>query len=1037
MLFVAFFATAPLCSQTGISNIRFENLDVSYGLSNNTVNEILQDKYGFIWLATDDGLNRYDGYDIEVFRYNPNDSLSIGGNYFNARRIVKCKNGDILAHPNNSLDSYYFYDFISGFIPWHKYLNFSIFDKIEYRDSLNSNLLLDFYFDKPNDLLYIVDQNGFYDHPFFLRDLNKNFILTGNSLLTLLYNDLFIINLDTKLVEKQKSFPEDVSFFYNIDTTSFWIRGTTDLFQYNLESGETRVVVDNLSSYCLPYQDSHNRLWVVTQEEDAPTNIVIINPKGFAKTIDLSGYGSGNDFRINALSPIDGELWASSTNNGYLVFNQNDSIIGHIVRDGANPNSLPDNSVRKIFADKDKNLWVPTEQNGVGLSVPNRFTNITTKTKSPYRLGSNDVHGMYFDSKSNTLWAGSHGDGISQIDLSGNKSSLHLQEYGLDLQVATIFVESDSTLLIGSFYKGIHNGISRYNYRSKHLQTLYSIKAQGLNDLYIRTIIRDSKGNIWFCSMGALIKMDSQGIFTEHYLSDSTNDNNCNLIFTIIESVDGTYFVGTEAGIINFNQSYSILKEYDCERGVENKLTNKTIFCLYEDESGNLWAGTFGGGLQKIDLKTDSIKSYNSSHGLCNDAIYGIIEDSNGLLWLSTNNGLSCFDPLKETFRNFSTKDGLVYDAFNFGAYCADTNGNIYMGTHEGLTWFHPDSALKTKPVGQIVIKKIEIHGTGRTYNFPDSTETIEIAYLTENLLSVDYVCPEFANTDNIHYSYRIDDLSDDWIDLGHQLQLVLSGLPYGIHKIKFKATKVPDEWNSSFTSITIFIKPPFWDTLWFRLGVVAIVLFIFLAILWNRDRNTKRVSALRTQLAHDLHDEIGSNISSINLIGQRMIRYNEKDEKTEKLPGDIVLLSNRTIESMRDIIWFMKPENDSTEKIRIRLIDYIARTLGELDYELNLDAEFFQRDVAPGIIRNVFLIIKELVNNIAKHAQASQAKVIVKRSGNKVHIVVSDNGKGLEKLHEGTGMSSLRKRTKEIGGTLNIDTKPGQGTTISLHTTI
>ncbi|MBI9037778.1 MAG: hypothetical protein JEY97_06555 [Bacteroidales bacterium] len=1022
-----------LFSQNDFSDNIFINYNVSNGLSNNTVFEVVQDKYGFIWISTEDGLNRFDGYDFEIFRNNPSDSSSIGGNYHKYGLKIE-ENNDIGLFVNNSLIKLYFYNHQNGFCPWKKYLDFT---ELKLYDTLLNKRLRNLKFKYNKELKRVIILENKKDSEIILSSFSTKSLEKSISKLWFSYDScLLCFDKISKTIRNYMIYNKAVLSVVKYDKYYVWFISDNKLIKYNICDNSYKILLSNIFNSKYFFVDKFAKIWLNKLDANKSYDLAIIDNNDSVKIVKIDSLEKNNDFHFIYFTEIEGNVWVSTSTMGVIIFDIHGNKLDHIQQQPNRRESFKGVSTRRIYEDKNKNIWITTEQNGINFysKNKNRFKNFSKSNSSTHQLSGNFIRGMCFDEFTGDIWAGTRDGGLVQIDIKENKTKFHLNNFTEnELIIESVLPDTDSTLWIGSFHKGSYNGIFRYNHYTQKLDSFYNKKIKNY-DLYVRDIFIDKDKNTWFCAMGGLIKYSDNKTIETFLLGNKNDITDESLIFDIIQSKNGNYFLGTEGGVLMIDENANILKSYKHKSGEKNTISCKTVFCVFEDSNEILWAGTFGGGLNKINTKTNEIKIYTTSNGLCNDAVFGILEDKMGNLWLSTNNGLSCFNPENETFRNFSTKDGLVYDAFSFGAYCKDNKGNMYFGTQEGISMFNPDSLLKTDSINELVISEFHIHGTNRKYAFPDTNKCIEISYLTENLFSIDFVSPEFSDQEKIHYSYRIDPLHDEWIDLGKQRNIVFSNLPHGKYKIRLKSTKIPDEWNSSTTHIPVFIKPPFWATLIFKIAVFFIIVSILLAILWNRHRNAKRVKAIRTKLAHDLHDEIGSNISSIHLIGQKMSGKSFNDEKAKKVGNDILVLSNRTVESIRDIIWFMKPENDSPKKIKTRLTDYIVRTHNDIEYKIKLDDEFFRKDIPSEILNNSYLIIKELVNNVAKHSKANYTEIILTKTGSTVKIVVKDNGCGMLKKPKGTGMESIKKRVNDMNGELLINTSSEKGTEVIIN---
>ena len=474
---------------------------------------------------------------------------------------------------------------------------------------------------------------------------------------------------------------------------------------------------------------------------------------------------------------------------------------------------------------------------------------------------------------------------------------------------------------------------------------------------------------------------------------------------------------------------------------------------------------------------------YSVQHGLPNNVIYGILEDSRGNLWLSTNKGLSCFDPQKKTFYNFDVHDGLQSDEFNAGAYFKSVSGMMFFGGVNGLNGFYPDSLTKNSYLPPVIItdfqlfnKPVKIGGLSPLQAPITETEQIILSY-RQNIFSFEFAALDYTAPKKNHYAYKMEGFEKDW-NYVERRYASYTGLPSGEYIFRVMGSNSDGLWNRQGAALKIIINPPPWKTWWAYLIYAIFVLSAVLA--WRkqdlkkqrqkeeeqlrRERETaqlreaklrarsaefeakvlmakqeKEKQQMRNRIARDLHDEIGSNLSSIKLISEFMRSREGLDEETRQYFSDIYKAAQSSGEAIREIVWFINPESDRLSRLISKMKETAASMLKNLEFTFISPQPLINAELNPQVRRGIFLVFKEILNNMIKHAQATTVNIEIKNRDDNLIVSVYDNGIGFEEssIDKGQGLNNMKQRVAEMGGRLSIETGSGRGTGITLEVKI
>ena len=502
--------------------------------------------------------------------------------------------------------------------------------------------------------------------------------------------------------------------------------------------------------------------------------------------------------------------------------------------------------------------------------------------------------------------------------------------------------------------------------------------------------------------------------------------------------------LGSEGNAIHLlntrNGVFQTLRNPVIQKTLKDEYGIKSLY--YED--GYLWAGTAGKGLLVIHLESGTTTSITSADGLPNEMIYGIIPEGRQALWLSSNKGLFRLNyELSKNNRikvnkilSYTVGDGLQSNEFNTGAYHRSQNGTIYFGGINGLNFFDPEKVLHEREKNRVVLTGAMVDNKPlETDSLITYKNQIKLPY-SRNSISFNYTVLDFLSPETMNYEYMLVGYDEQWIQAGDRKYTAYTNLPPGDYFFKVKpAGNVID--NSVPAIMGISIASPFWLEWWF---FILIFLFISATLyLFYRYRINQllEVQKVKNTISADLHDDIGSRLTSIQFLSalSRKNWINKKDT-TDYLVG-IDEEVQASAEALNEIVWNIKMDDESLEDIVAKMRRYAGDALDplEIDYKVEIDSDFSRKKMKMQKRREIFLIYKELLNNVRKHSRAGKVRIKISLVNNMFFLAVSDNGRGFDPNQETTrnGLRNLRERILKWNGKINISSKEGQGSLIEI----
>jgi PAS domain S-box-containing protein len=850
---------------------QFDQIRVEHGLSQSCVLAILQDSKGLMWFGTQDGLNKYDGYNLTVYKYNELDSHSLSDNFILS--LYEDKSGTIWVGTHSGGLN----EFDRETERFTHYTN-----DPDNPTSLGSNTVWSIYEDKLGTL-WIGTAGGGLNH--FNRKTEQFTHYTHNP------NELDTLSNNTVL-----SIYEDKFGTLWIGTAGGGLnqfnRETEQFTHYTHNADDSNSLSNN--TILSIYEDQAGKLWIGT------------NGGGFNKfdrdTGEFTHYlhdpdnpNSLSDNNVNSIvEDRFGNLWLATSSwygNSYGTalnkFNPETEQFTHYIHDLANPNSLSENTVASILRDKSDILWIGTGFSGINKldTKYRKFIHYKHDPADTHSLVDNHISSIYED-RSGTLWIGTYDRGLDKFDPKteqfihyryepNNPNSLSSDK------IWSVYEDKSGILWIGTG----GGGLNKFEWETgKFTHYLHNPAiSDSLSDNNVWSISEDQTGVLWIGTFnGGLNKFDRKtGKFT-HYTHNPDNANNLsdNNIFSIYEDQLGTLWIGTFNGGLNkFNRETGEFTQYKHDPNNLNSLSYDRVLSMYEYPAGTLWIGTYGGGLDKFDISTETFTHYTEKDGLPNNSVVGILADDQGNLWLSTGKGLSKFNPKTETFRNYDVSDGLQGNEFDgVKAYFKSKTGEMFFGGLNGFNAFYPEQVKDNPHIPPIVITDFRIFDkTVKLGTAISETKELKLSY-KDNFFGFEFAALDYTNPQKNQYAYKLEGFDKDWIYSGSRRYATYTNLDGGTYIFRAKGSNNDGVWNEEGTSIKIIITPPPWKTWWaYTLYLIALVSAIYGYVQWKTRAQAKENALLREneRRLHQFLEAIPLGINVIDTTG-KVVYFNQ-----------------------------------------------------------------------------------------------------------------------------------------------------------------
>ena len=980
---------------TSYANIResfnFKNITIEDGLSQSTVETIYQDSKGYIWIGTNDGLDRYNGYEFKHYKHDKYDKNSIANNYI--VDIIEDKNGYIWVSTIGGL---------SRINPDKDEIK-NYYSKEDSGNLSNSNLW-QILCTKDNRLIAsTIDGLNVYD---------KN-------------KDKF-----TRILYKEGELPSQYIYSLEEDINGhIWVGTDNGLVELDKDLNIVKSYQDAIedSDVYNVYDDSKGNIWVCTLDNGLfKINLDDKRVENYKNNNSKISIPSNNVRDI--ISDSEGKLWIA-TDKGLCTFDYEREEFITYNKKSYQSNSLIDDEIFCLLKDSSGLIWIGTYS---GISRFNPNSNFTHFKLDPYEdnsISGNVIHGIYEDDDK-TLWIGTNESGVNVIN---GESIKHLNKENGNLVSDLI---EDITGFKNYIFIGTNEGLSVLVKNDKTAKnytiTNYTTK-DGLPSNKIRSLFIDSKGYLWIGTNKGLAILDTNNnkIIDITYILDEMGVSD-KFIRAVYEDSKGNYYIGCflEGGLIKINPN---TKEYKIYKNIENddsSISNNSIRYINEDLYGNILVGT-SHGINILNLSTDKFNHYTEKDGLINNTIYGILVDKNNGIWMSTNAGISKLSTEDATFKNFTITDGLQSNEFNGRACFKSKDGNMYFGGINGFNVFNSQDIELSTFEPKVIFDNFEINGTNKK-------DISNIKFKSnENNIKINFFTNDYKNTKTTQYYYKLEGLENEW-NMTNSNSLVFANLGSGDYTLKIK-TITQHGVMSDESSVHFTINPPIWRS---NYAICIYLILIIISILrYMHKVNTldrlvnERTNKLRKEMEKNeqlfkkvlsleqnknnyfvnLSHELRTPLNVLSSINQLIKEFTKKDnfitpEKLSYYMGIMDRNCSRLLSLINNLIDHTKIENNSyiinkKDEDIVYLVEETVLDMKDYIEEKGLEL-IFDTDVEEKVIRcdkvDIERCIINLVGNAVKFTpEGGLIEVLLQDLDDKVKIIVKDNGIGISEENQ------------------------------------
>ena len=828
---------------------KFRRLTVNEGLSQNSVFRIIQDRHGFIWIGTQDGLNRYDGYEFKVYKHDPDDQNSLSENTITA--LFEDSEGMLWIGTEKQG--------LNRFDPERGNFEQYLTDPDD-PESIPDGVVLSIGEDSRGSI-WVGTENG-------LARLEDD-----SNLFTRYEND----------AERRRSIGSGpVTSILRDRNQDMWI-GTWEggVGRYDAESDDFEVFdYDPVNQASLPdsrvtslLEDRSGTMWVGTLGGLARFNAQSKTFESYGHDEDDANTLSGDQVSSLALDES-GNLWVGTWDSGLNRFDPVTEQVERFRHDPDDESTIGGNRIISLIEDRSGVVWAGTNLSGVSLHDRHltSFEHLYHDPNDENSLGDNTIWSIH-ESSENVVWIGSTDGGVTRYNrksetftrvLTGNEGA-----YGIKGAVVRSIAEDDN----GDLWLATNAGVEVYRPDEgvvEHYPPLEDDAAEvpaGLTSNFISSVIRDGKGRLWVGGNRGIDRFDPQTKrFTTLYQGEEAEEiEGATNVLVLKEDSQGNLWAGTRAGVARFDLTAGSVERFSHDPSNPASISHNVVYAIHEDALGNMWFGTFGGGLNRLNLDTGIFTRWTEQNSaLPTNTVFGVVGDDAGYLWLSTHRGIARFDPVTETFRMFDRHHGIQSPEFNSGAFHRGAySGDLYFGGINGVNIVQPASMIENPSAPDVLITGVSLQQENRPGENdwePTSTAARETEVrldYDENDLWFDYVGLHYALPQQIEYAYMLENYDDTWRYVGDTRRASYTNLDPGSYRFRVKAASMDGVWNDEGATVELTIDPPWWQTTVAYVSYLALfVLGIFFVdtiqrrrvIKQERERGAMREARLRAK---------------------------------------------------------------------------------------------------------------------------------------------------------------------------------------------
>ncbi len=1014
LYYIAFLLLVGLKSFSQPRQYAFNRLSVKEGLASNFVYTIFQDKKGFMWFGTANGLQRYDGRKIIRFRpppgskdYLPPVSIS---------QMFEDKRGNIWVRTGKEVGIFdpATFRFKKASIKTDKKVD----PRAEYELWQNSQ----------GQIFLLITKMGLLPY-----DTAANSFSPGN---------LPLIKAPSRWsIQTISEDPVTGNYWLGCDSGLACFDPAKSKVFSRLDPGDHTMLFGSEPgklSITVLFIDAVQRMWITQWNPRKKTDgfaVYHMTNRQFGK--DTAGLRlRGDDYQDlqGFMQHSSGSLWAYG---GMQLFNFDDQArrFRYIRNEHLDDYGIKYDLVLTMYEDKERNLWIGTDQ---GVYAMNPAQSSFTSIREQLNNITSDISVTGFlEAADRTIYVSTWDKGLLSFDQNflpkSNPVNAPPGDANYSMQWALHQQRDNHRIWIGcqSARIMVHDpatGKTRF------------FNPSVFEDKTIRQITEDRNGYLWFGSQyGHLYKWNTRTGNLDNFEKELEYVTNLGtIIYKLFEDKDGFMWAGThESGLFKIDPATGKkIANYISNSGPGKSLYSNVVTDMVPYNDSILLVAS--GALNFLNTKTGAIRHVTANDGLPSNTINSIIFDQQGSLWISLLSGLCRYNISRNLFTTYSQGDGIFYDNFQINARYRLTNGKMLFGNTHDFVVFAPAKMVSVRTPPDVTITDFKLFNT---YLPPDSILKLKQVQLdhTQNSLTIEFAALSFLQKDQIVYFYKLEGIDDEWFRTDRSLLANYTQLPPGNYVFKVWCENGDGVRSKSITSMNISISPPFWKTWWFMLLIALVVVGLVYLAHRLKVQQLLEMEKVRRRIARDLHDDMGSTLSTINILSEMAkMKVTSDISKTQEYIDKISDNSTRMMEAMDDIVWSINPMNDSMQKVAARMREFATGVLEakNIEYQIQVDEQVNELKLDMEARRDLFLLFKEAVNNLAKYSQTNWAEIEIRVAKSLLIMRIADTGIGFDAVENesGNGLANMKKRAQSLHGKLTIHSEINKGTTITLE---
>lgn len=1064
----------PLCSFPQPVTIKFSHLSTNSGLSQSNVTCILQDRAGFLWFGTQNGLNRWDGYQFTVYRNDPKDPASLSNNYI--RSLTEDARGNIWIGTwgggINRLNE-------------NKY-SFSHFGHDPHQpNSLSDNFVNCVTLDQTGHLWIGTESGGLNRMDpatgichIFRRDATQPASLSDNNV--------------TDVLEERDHQLWVATFRGGICR----LNTTTEEFTRYVHDPRNPGSLTYNNARCL-FRDSHGQMWIGTRGGGLDCYQPATNSFRHYRNNPMDPTTLPLDIVLCLSEDANGNIWIGTENGGLSIFNPQTQNFRTYVSDDIDNASLSNNSVYSICRDRDNNMWVGTYSGGINLS--NRDATLIPhyrRNTSGSSLSNNNVL-AFSEGDQGQMWIGTDGGGLDLFDPATGRFTVFRHHNGSSIAsdyVQSLLTDREGNLWIGTVGAGLD--VMDKQHRIAHLFRNDPGDSTTISGNNIDEMVMDPDGDLWLAVYGTGVDLYHPGRPGFRHFTHTNGHLSSDRVRCMLGDSRKRLWFGTyDKGLDMLDKKTSAFQHFS-HNDNQNSLSSNSINCLLEDVQGNVWIGT-SAGLDCLDSHTGKFTSYFIENGLPDNTIMSILQDSKGNIWVSTLKGISRFTPSTHAFKNFSIADGLQGDEFKAHSSIRSGNGSLYFGGANGFNIFLPDSLHESRFDPPLVMTRFQLFAKDVPIARDDKdpsplknnitfTREITLPY-SSSIISFEFASLNYTLARKKQYAYMLEGFDKGWNESGTRHTATYTNLDPGAYTLKVKGWDSRGSWSDKIYTMQLVIRPPWWQTWWFR---IAAVLFLCGALYslyrWRIYRIQKQKiilerlvaertlqaetanrakSAFLATMSHEIRTPLNGVIGMSSLLFQTPLT-----EEQEEYATTIRSCGESLMSVINDILDFSKIEAGSMEldphDFGIRAsVEEVLDVFSDRAAKAGIELVYEICPLVPEYIHGDDIRLKQILMNLVGNAVkfTAEGEVYVgarlldhpEYQGLLLEFEVRDTGIGIppDKLNRlfkaftqadssttrkyggtGLGLAISEKLIRIMGGDIKVESREGAGATFTFY---